>query len=321
MTIVSVIICTRDRCESLAETLKAIDAINRPDDMCVELVVVDNGSSDNTAQVVHECCLREMDVRYVLEPSPGLSKARNRGLASARGEIILFTDDDIVPPPNWIEGMCRPIVDNNADATAGGVRLAAYLLKPWMTVVHRRFLASSEEINPASPKSMVGANMAFSRNVLTRVPGFDTELGSGALGFGEDYMFASSLLAAGYRLMAVLDVAVEHRPSVDRLKRAAYLKAADRSGRTLGYMFHHVQHMRRSAVNLHILKQLIKLGILRFIRKPYHKEEGIPLWEFEILQSVGMLRQYKLEKMRPYRYEANGVMLPPDNKGDQKFSM
>ena len=81
-----------------------------PKDKKIELLLVDNGSVDHTPRVFREAGLTKLDLRYVFEPKPGQSQARNCGLRESTGEIILFTDDDIQVPVDWIAGMCRPIL-------------------------------------------------------------------------------------------------------------------------------------------------------------------------------------------------------------------
>ena len=109
---ITLLICTRNRAESLRQTLASIARCDVPADAPVELLVVDNGSSDETRRVVETAELPRMEVRYVFESKPGLSNSRNAGLAAARGEILLCTDDDVrsagkldradVPPyPEW----------------------------------------------------------------------------------------------------------------------------------------------------------------------------------------------------------------------------
>ncbi|MBP2676697.1 MAG: glycosyl transferase family 2, partial [Deltaproteobacteria bacterium] len=100
---ISVVICTRNRAESLNRTLLRFSSIPIPGEISWEIVVVDNGSTDSTRSVIEE--FREssgLDVRYVHEQEPGLSRARNRGLREAKGKMIAFTDDDIIVDANWI---------------------------------------------------------------------------------------------------------------------------------------------------------------------------------------------------------------------------
>src|SRR5258708_38656458 len=113
---VSIIICTKNRAQSLRETLAALGSVHVPEEWASELIVVDNGSTDNTNTVVRDAGISNMEVRYLHEPRRGKGYAYNSGIAAATGEILLFTDDDVQPPTNWIEKLCRPIMEGKADA-------------------------------------------------------------------------------------------------------------------------------------------------------------------------------------------------------------
>ena len=228
----SIIITTRNRASLLRGTLESFRRLVVPAALSTELLVVDNASSDESAEVIKSTGLPQLPVRYLYEPGPGQSNARNSGLAHARGEIILFTDDDVRIPPNLLEAMCRPILCGHADAVAGGVKLAPELHRPWMKRLHRTWLASTERLNPAAPREMIGSNMAFSRRVLSRVPQFDPELGPGALGFGDETHFSARLLKAGFVIAGCLQVSVEHCPDVARLGRRSWLASAWKRGAT-----------------------------------------------------------------------------------------
>ena len=94
---ISVIICTRNRAHALRESLDSVRIAAGDGAPSVELVVVDNGSTDSTYATVETWAKDlppELPVRLVREPRAGLSIARNTGVANARGDIILFTDDD-----------------------------------------------------------------------------------------------------------------------------------------------------------------------------------------------------------------------------------
>jgi hypothetical protein len=82
-------------------------------------------------------------------------------LAEVKGDIFLFTDDDVRPTENWVEGMCRPIVEGKAHAVAGGVVLAPELERPWMTLMHRAWLAASVRLRPSESTAMIGAIWAL----------------------------------------------------------------------------------------------------------------------------------------------------------------
>jgi glycosyltransferase involved in cell wall biosynthesis len=236
---VSIIICTRDRAESLRETLASIGQCALPPDVTAELIVVDNGSADATPEVIANTQLANLPLRCVKESAPGLSRARNAGLRATDADVVIFTDDDVRVPADWIEGMCRPIFSGDADAVAGGVHFPpaqeqALSAEPCRS--RRGWFASTEGIDPANPTSIVGANMALSRRAIAAVGSFDENLGAGALGFFEETLFIWKLREAGLRLRTAFGTSVAHHFDVARLTRTHLLTTAARMGRSQGYV-------------------------------------------------------------------------------------
>ena len=158
--------------------LSTVSRLAIPEWLTPELVVVDNASTDNTAAYVRALRLSNMTARLVNSPKPGVGDARNVGLQSAAGQILLITDDDTRLPSNWIEAMCAPILSGRADAVAGKVVIPPQLQRSWMEPLHRAILSSTECMDAERPQDMFGASMGFSRAVLSKVPLFDPELGT-----------------------------------------------------------------------------------------------------------------------------------------------
>src|SRR3954454_20991642 len=105
---ISIIICTRDRAESLRATLQHVVRAAGSSTHSCEIVVIDNGSRDDTRDVVMSAG-GSAGVCYVLETSPGLSIARNRALSEVESTVLLFTDDDVEVPAAWVDRMTGPI--------------------------------------------------------------------------------------------------------------------------------------------------------------------------------------------------------------------
>jgi glycosyltransferase involved in cell wall biosynthesis len=97
----SVVIATRDRAHALERALLSLGGqIGAPQ---FEVIVVDNGSTDSTREVVDRAVeASRVPVRYVYEPEPNRAKARNRGIEVAGGHLVIFCDDDVVVPPGWL---------------------------------------------------------------------------------------------------------------------------------------------------------------------------------------------------------------------------
>jgi glycosyltransferase involved in cell wall biosynthesis len=305
---ISIIICTRNRAESLRQTLESVGKVSVPEGWNAELLVVDNGSTDHTNAVVNAARSSNVKVRHVNEPLPGLSNARNAGLREARGEIILFTDDDVRIPANWIEGMSRPMLNGSADAVCGGVvfpgEIEALLSQPPF-LYRRSWFASTEALDPNKPGQMVGANMAFHRRVLERIPKFDVELGAGALGFGEESLFSYQLLAAGYKLIGVFDVPVEHHFDCSRLTREGMLDMARKTGRTYAFLDYHWNHLKLRWVVLELvlwrLRQMRTRCFENFGRSARGYDRAI--WE---AQKLAYYHEYLVQRRRPFKYSRPG---------------
>ena len=310
---VSIVISTRNRAASLRDTLASLENVAIPAETAVELIIVDNGSSDQTRQVIGAFNPSRMSVRCIRENRPGLSRSRNAGLAASTGDIVLFTDDDVRAPRNWIDGMCRKIAVGEADAIAGGVRIAPDLLRPWMSLYVRAVLAETQSLDPNRPSRLVGANMAISRKVLSRVPGFDLELGAGAMGYGEETLFASQLVAAGFRIGGALDIAVEHHFDPSRLERRALLDAAEKAGCSEAYIAWHWAHEFPEPCDRSIrsykrdLKLWAKL-LWRRLQQPPHDGAPTTDWEIQQIKAIAFRRQLRLEMLRPRNYHRQGLV-------------
>ncbi len=207
---VSVVVCTRDRPVELARCLDSLLACDPAPD---EIIVVDNDPKRNSTRQTVEA---KPFVHYVAEPRPGLSSARNAGIAAASGEIVAFTDDDVTVAPGWL----GPIVAGFADPAVGAVTglvlpasldtLAAAAFELTYGglaggLVPARYDASFL-LSPATPATDApavwrigaGANLALRRAVFGAVGTFDERLGAGAAGCSEDSEMLHRLLMAGW---------------------------------------------------------------------------------------------------------------------------
>ena len=194
--LLSLIVCTRNRQRNLAGFFGAVARLRsaRP----WELVIVDNGSSDGTAQAL-PAFAAGLDVPTVIvsEPRPGLGRARNAGIAAARGDVLVFTDDDCYPAVDFLDRMAE-VFDDQTVGFAGGRIL---LHDPRDSAVSIRTEPSATAIAPRSvvPAGLIqGANMAFRRAVLDQIGGFDGALGAGTPFCNEDVDAVARASAAGF---------------------------------------------------------------------------------------------------------------------------
>jgi glucosyl-dolichyl phosphate glucuronosyltransferase len=306
---VSIIICTYNRAADLAATLDSLKAVSIPSNLKLELLVIDNGSTDSTPLVTQGFRSEHIVSRYVSEPRRGKCYAYNRGLSESKGELLIFLDDDVRPARNWLMHLTKPLVDRTAEAVAGAIIIPSRLRRNWMDALHLSLLASTESWEGQQPVAMNGANMAFSRQVLEKVPAFDPELGPGALGFWDEALFSRQLLLAGFRIASAPEAAVEHHFHEDRLTRKAFVDRAEKEGRSLAYVSWHWGHdpFDRSAKFKGWKKRLL-LRALRVLRRNECRiSEGCAVWEIRGTRTAAYFEQYAIEQRRPRGYKQNGL--------------
>lgn len=313
----SLILCTFERTADLLATLDSIRRTHVPDGMTGELIVVDSSRTEDTRRALHQAePIPRLPLRVLHEPRRGKAHALNTGIAAARGIALLFTDDDVRVPSAWVGPMVQPILDGHADAIAGGIHLASDLRRPWMDELHRGWMASTDVLDQEKPAVLTGANMAFGRHVLAKVPVFDPELGAGsALGGGDETLFSFQLLAAGFRLLPAFTTSVEHHFDPARLSRRSFLDRTKIEGRSNAYIAHHWEHKTIAHPRLELMLLWGKLWIKRWHeRARWSPSEGLPTRELHRRTLLHFRQQYLVERRRQRNYAKHGlVKLTPVN--------
>ncbi|WP_157887464.1 glycosyltransferase family 2 protein [Frondihabitans sp. PAMC 28766] len=234
---VTVIVCTRDRADQLRSALTSVLELDYP---AFDVVVVDNaGATDATRELIRTE-FADPRVRAVSEPVPGLSRARNTGLLAATGEIVAYTDDDVIVDRHWLTGLVAGFAraDDVSLVTglvpSGELRTAVQRYfddrVSWSgNIVARQFrLAEPPADLPAFPFSVgefgTGANFALRRTVALEMGGFDTAFGVGSrTGGGEDLDIFTRVLFRGDALVVEPSALVwhRHRSDLDALRAQA----------------------------------------------------------------------------------------------------
>jgi glucosyl-dolichyl phosphate glucuronosyltransferase len=219
---VTIAIPTYNRADFLRQTLAGIMAQQFPRDH-FEVLLIDNNSRDHTRAVVEEFAAQHPAPRYIHEAQQGLDYARNRAITEARGEIIVFGDDDILVQPDWLAQMAVPLL---ADASArrigavGGEVIPVFPdgLPDWVREWHAP-LAFRADTGPLDPKhSPMGANLAFPKWVFAELGSFHTALDRAAGNYfsGGDSEMIRRVRAAGLEVWFSPAAAVKHQMPASR---------------------------------------------------------------------------------------------------------
>jgi glycosyltransferase involved in cell wall biosynthesis len=211
---VSVVICTRNRPDSVPTTIRSILGCRYPADR-FEVIVVDNApDADKAVHLTDVEFDRDVPVHVTQQPEPGLSHARNEGLERATGEIVVFADDDVEVDRDWLATLVTPFARDPRVGATSGRTLPGALETPvqrWVEGFGGRAESFDTRVfdlsNPPKDKPLfpftvgdlgAGRNMAFRRRALAEQGGFDPALGPGTLAHdGDDIEALLRILLSG----------------------------------------------------------------------------------------------------------------------------
>lgn len=285
---VSVIVPTYNRGELLCEHAASVLAQG---DASFELIYVDDGSTDDTPQVLKEC--REMDstrVQVIRVENGGPGPARNAGVAAAKGDMLLFTDDDVLVPENWIQGMLARFEALDCDALCGDFRPFA------LDTAAERYLYARMRIPfGEKPHTVRGApmmNFLIPRALFIEVGGFLNE----PLQAAEDWEFCQRLNAANKSVMFDPSNAVTHRYASDMDGVAQRIRATG----ALGVYINQKQG--------HSLSAYVAYSTLRFLLCPLTLPRHYPSSLY--LFALRMERMFIAARIRAYLLLVTGKSIP-----------
>ena len=231
--LVTVAVCTRNRCEALERTLRSLAAAVVPDGLSWEILVVDNGSSDATMGTIAKLAAA-LPVRALAEPRVGLSHARNAAVAAARGEYMLWIDDDVLVDSRWLAAYHDAIREWPDAAFFGGpiVPLFEGDPPPWLTRALPHVANAYAALDLGStPVALTESTLPFGANLVVRTAeqrqcAYDPSLGrrDTMLYAGEEWAVLQELLRRGASGRWVPGARIRHvipaaRQSVRYLRR------------------------------------------------------------------------------------------------------
>jgi glycosyltransferase involved in cell wall biosynthesis len=245
----SVIIATANRAADLRDTLENLARIHRPG--TVELIIVDNCSTDDTRQVVdHAAACCPFPVRYLFEQEAGKYAALNAGIKVARGAVIAATDDDARFEPDWLERAVDGLRDHECEFVGGRVLPIWGGPKPlWLSErsgLHAKVIAILDH-GPAVREFgrgiswPLGVNVAYRREAFDRVGLFDSRLGrkTGTLRNQAQREWHLRGRAFGARGFYLPDMVVHHLVAAARLEKRYFRRWLYWHGISRALLFKH----------------------------------------------------------------------------------
>jgi GT2 family glycosyltransferase len=230
---------TRNRSASLHSLIFSLESAQAPGESSVEIVTVNNGSSDDTGAMLEQECAKtnRFPLRVLNQERPGKSQALNTALAHCDGDLIIILDDDVSVDSKCLIKHVEAYHDGRFTAVQGRVlpgkdpdgRSAA---SERIRQYNIPYIDYGDEIREI--RGLTGTNMSFKRQVFEKVGFFDTRLGPGAAGFSEDTEYSIRIRKAGFKIGYTPHAVVYHELNPNRYGReynrmVEYRKGVSRS--------------------------------------------------------------------------------------------
>jgi glycosyltransferase involved in cell wall biosynthesis len=265
----SVIICTHNRAESLKKT---IEAVMRQDYILgtLEVLIIDNCSTDHTSKIADMFLYDKHPIRYIYEDKPGLSHARNCGLCHAKGEIVIFIDDDALPVnSDWATRLAQVYTDPEICAAGGDLtpiwpngRRPQWLHDFFMPPLGLTQFNYQNVALLTYPSYPWGANISYRKSCVQQFNGFSVELGwstAKKMPSGEETELNYKIEQAGKKILYVPNAVVNHLISEEKLTFRWLLNRADSQGRFDSWF--DIRYRPRFYVLMNLFRQFANIAV------------------------------------------------------------
>ena len=235
----TVAICTRNRADFLEKAVHSVLPQITDD---TEMLIVDNASADNTPEVASRLAGANPAVALWRENELGLSAARNAALVRARGQYVIFLDDDALAEPGWLEAYRRFLISPSAEriAVVGGAVFPDYEVAPpkWLGAGAHQLDLGGTPKRVSARGGPWGGNSAYRRVAALQVGMFDTRLGrkGNSLAALEESDLNLRLLKAGYEIWWLPGAGIRHFVAASRLSFHSVRRSVFNEGRSTAIM-------------------------------------------------------------------------------------
>jgi len=235
----SVIVCTRNRANYLDQCLETLSKQDCREQF--EIVIVDNASTDDTPRLIAEWCRKHPQFRSVRESRIGLSAAKNAGAQSALGRLLLFTDDDVLVHPHWVDSYLDLFARVGEHKTIAGGPIIPILdnLSPWPEWFDTAALPEAGLLDYRTERPLFsweyvwGANMAIPSSIFSSIGPWDEDLGRKGehRGTYEDTAYQDRLRASQGTVWFCPKASIQHRVERERIGPRTLMSRAFSRGR------------------------------------------------------------------------------------------
>lgn len=320
--LLSIIIPTRNRAKYLVNALESITKQTFPQEE-FEVIVVDNGSTDNTKEVVNSFQTKLKNLKYFYENTPGLHVGRHKGLKESTADILVYADDDIEAFPTWLEGIHESLKSKDV-VLVGGKNLPnfeseppAWIKKMWNQKMkygnvlgYLSILDFGDEVKEINPSYVFGCNFSIRKETLEVAGGFHPDGMPSELikfrGDGESYV-SRYILEKGYKTVYNPKASVYHLVSNSRMTLGYFEQRAYNQGISDSYSeIRYSKERDASTLTFSGKTYIILPKIIKMLRVLFSKMFKV----FDLLKDPGSIiiksrinRAYK----KGYRYHQNEV--------------
>jgi len=288
----TVLFSTKNRAARLPEVLECFTRLQSPSGQW-KLVIVDNGSTDDTLEVLASFAGR-LPLVWFSEPKPGKNSALNTGLAHIEGDLVVFTDDDVFPHPQWLVELRKAADTQSAFSLFGGVILPRWETPPpaWVKWVDKASVYTLTDPKlregPMPPYLLFGPNMAIRAGVFDDGIHFDPSIGPSGSEYpmGSETELTLRLDRSGYASWHVPAAVVEHFIREEQLHKPWIWRRAIRFGRGQYRILGAEERVRFwKGIPLYLFYRLLKQGIRMILTRVLFQEGAFfrSRWRFHFL--------------------------------------
>lgn len=291
----SVIIPTRNRSKTLQKALQSIVIQTFPSRKCeYEVIVVDNGSTDDTKEIVNSFTEDIKNLVYIYDSQPGLHIGRHRGLLASKANILVYADDDIEALPTWLESILISFKDSSV-VLVGGKNIPNFESDPpdWILdmwekndnklISYLSILDFGDEIQEISPFHIFGCNFSIRKDILLEAGGFHPDSMPQELiryrGDGETHV-SEYIEKNGYKAIynpkaSVYHLVPETRMTKDYFKQRAYNQGVSDSYTAVrcGKRNFFIKVLLKNFVKKYLLNKNIEIDESFFLGYCYHQKQ------------------------------------------------